>query len=211
MLEMADQVGDIQSCGSGVIKCPWLNASEIGDRVSSLPGKDEVWVAVPSLLSGTKHSHTSMYKRNYNAFIERFDGADGVVTISGRYDAFGIALTIQALKNTEILEFLDALQYQGEDEDEGEDDTNFYAGNPLTITELAIAQPHLFRKRKPKVSKAKSKSTSKRIAVGSKVLFCGQEALVTGKHENKGWWTVEIIRDGKTVTTSGDRSLITLI
>ena len=95
------------------------------------------------------------------------------------------------------------------DLNQDEDDTNFYAGNPLTIEELAIAQPHLFRK--PKASKAKSKSTSKRIAVGSKVLFCGQEALVTGKHENKGWWTVEVIRDGKTVTTSGDRSLITLI
>ena len=118
MLEMADRVGDIQSCGSDVIKCPWLNASEIGDRVSSLPSKDEVWVAVPSLLSGTKHSHTSIYKHNYNAFVERFGSADGVVTISGRYDAFGIALTIQALKNTGILEFLDALQYQGEGEDE---------------------------------------------------------------------------------------------
>jgi len=118
MLEMADQVGDIQSCGSGVIKCPWLNASEIGDRVSSLPGKDEVWVAVPSLLSGTKHSHTSMHRGNYDAFIERFGSADGVVTISGRYDAFGIALTIQALKNTEILGFLDTLQHQGEGEDE---------------------------------------------------------------------------------------------
>jgi len=118
MLEMADQVGDIQSCGSGVIKCPWLEASEIGDRVSSLPGKDEAWVAVPSLLSGTKHCGSSMYKRNYNAFVERFGSADGVVTIGGRYDAFGIALTIQALKNTEILEFLDALQYQGEYEDE---------------------------------------------------------------------------------------------
>jgi len=99
---------------------------------------------------------------------------------------------------------------QVEDEDEDED-TNFSAGNPLTIEELAIAQPHLFRKRKPKASKAKSKPTSKRIAVGSKVLFCGQEALVTGKHENKGWWTVEISKDGKTIATSGDRSLMTLI
>ena len=86
---------------------------------------------------------------------------------------------------------------------------NFYAGTPGTIEELAKVYPHLFRK--SKASKTPSKPASKRIAVGSKVLFCGQDALVLGKHENKGWWKVEVTKDGKTFATAGDRSLMTVI
>jgi len=79
---------------------------------------------------------------------------------------------------------------------------DFCKGTGYTLEEAAKIYPDQFSKQKSSTRKA---STTPKIKTGAKVLFCGREGVVVGKHPTtKGWWIVEI--DG--VQTSGDRSLI---